>query len=279
MDGPANPSNTPAGSVPNGHYQIDDVGALIWVPGPPPSGYVSWHIELPFEPFKIEFWCLPVMYMPQPVFEVPESTYFAPSVQLLQLGLPKDNQHGRVNVEYMDLPDWLSRVHGLGGAQALEVSEALITKLNDLIEKHQKFCEFFAKSSLRLLELETLLKGDLLAYQGAFRKFGNKKEIMQIYDEREAHSNFELHILNIYQEYCNLVYQSRSLWITTDSVGVTSFIDGQGHKRQVTVKLFPSALCSEKFHISDQCRDALLRKAGFSVDGVNVKHVRWAGEF
>lgn len=269
MDGPANPTES-------GHYQIDVEGALIWVLGHPPQDYILSYIEFPFAPFRIEFWHPPVMYVPQPVSE---PTYFAPSVQLLQLGVPKGDQTRRVNVEYMDLPDWLSRVHGLGGAQAQEVSEAIIAKLNDLIANHPAFCEFFANSAPRLLEIETLLKGALLAYQKAFRKFGNKKEIMKIYDERIVHSDFELHILSIYQEYCALVYQSRSLWITTDTVGVTSFIDGKGDKHQVTVKLFPSALCAEKFHISDICRDALLRKAGFSVDGVNVKHVRWAGEF
>ena len=276
MDQPANPTFTPIGSSPDGHYQIDGTGSLIWMCGLPPQGFMPYQLSLHSEVPPIVVWYLPVCYVPQPVQEQP--TYFAPSVQLFQLGVTKGEQTGGVNVDYWDLQDYLIKFFELGGVKAQEVSEELIIKLNSLVEKHQAFCEFFANSAPRLLEINTLLKHVLRPYKAAFGKFQNKTEVMQIYDAQTSHTN-DLHILDLYQEYCTLVYQSRSLWVTTDSVGVTGFIDGKGDKHQVTLKLYASALCAERFHISDQCSDALLRKAGFSVDGHNVKYVRWAGEF
>ncbi len=278
MDSTPESNNPPKWS---GCYVMQQDG-MIWTTSPPPCEYVPVYKEV--VPGKIET----IWYPPYYVMMPEEPQFQSPTVQRLEVGVPKPQQKGGVNVDYVDLCEYLQSSYHLNAERAFEIVTEWVYKLNDLICNDMAFCNFYFNSSVRLLKITELLDGELSPYKDAFVDFQNKHTytVMQIHDDREASgalTKIEHRILTLYNEYRTLSSQSRSLWITTDTYGMTSFEAYDTEKKclvkhQVTIKLFPSILYAPNFRMSKDCTEGFLRKAGLSVDGFNVL-VRWAGEF
>jgi hypothetical protein len=257
---------------------VEDDGGQIWVANttaPPIPQYQGYPVQ--FYPQVNAY--PPVQFFPPVQFYQPVEDYPVPVVCEFQIGIPKGKSTKKVNVTYMSLTEYIVQAYKLDKEQAVEFTRQWYNKLNTAMTKNREFCEFFGGPSRRILNIKRLLNGDLKVYKKSFDS-GVRPDVMSVYYSRKGKRvPQEKDIWVLFNEYRGLLYKSRSLHVTTDSIGMTGFADSKGSNHVCTLKLFTQILCSGNFELKEESDKLFQRKAGFRIDDGPPMLVRWTGSF
>jgi hypothetical protein len=268
-------------------YYIYDEGGEHWFPGPPPSP-VQFVQPVQYSVFQPQFFPMQYVYPMLPHLNV-----VAPVVQSFEIAIVQENKtpSDKFNAVYVELDEFLQDTYVLDSEDAINIAARLKGKLNILISQNSVFCEFFGAPASRLLEIQDLLSNTLKAYKDLFdhkkrltqdeiSKGGYRQMVMKVYYRRKGHRiKEEENIISLYNEYRGLVYRSRCTdhLISTDAFGATNFIDKNGERHFITLRLFPSILHSDNFVIKEDSKELFKRKAGICIKSDLRFKVRWTG--